>query len=188
MRNWQQRRVEFNHKRLKNGYLMSLAAWMALLKGEARDPYAEERFIPLTLPRWSALREAARELILAMEREMAPSTLFGQPPLAGMDEHQAGWLSALADDLWRSREGLWDWTAEALAALREADEAYARLLAGIGQHTRVAELQDCQPGFEAFQNAVQELSAAVSSAPSKVGIVRDPLAPERMFRKRITDE
>lgn len=186
MRNWQQRRVEFNHKRLKNGYLMSLAAWMALLKGEARDPYAEERFIPLTLPKWSALREEARELILAMEREVAPSSLFGQPPLAGMDEQQARWLTALADDLWRSREGLWDWTAEALAALREADGAYARLLAGIGQHTRVAELQDCQPGFETFQNAVQELSAAVSSAPSKVEIVRDPAAPERRIRKGMT--
>jgi hypothetical protein len=186
MRNWQQRRVEFNHNRLKNGYLMSLAAWMAMLKGEARDPYAEERFIPLTLPKWSALREEARELILAMEREMAPSGLFRQPPLAGMDEQQARWLRTLADDLWRSREGLWDWTAEALAALQEADEAYARVLAGIGRHTRVTELQDCQSAFEAFQNAVQRLSTAVSSAPSKVEIVRDPAAPERMFRKRIT--
>lgn len=186
MQNWQQRRIEFNHNRLKNGYLMSLAAWMAMLKGEARDPYAEERFIPLTLPKWSALREEARELILAMERELAPSTLFGQPPLVGMDEQQAQWLAALADDLWRSREGLWDWTAVALAALHEADEAYARLLTGIGQRTRVTELRQYLSAFGSFQNAVQELSVAVSSAPSKVETVRDPAAPERMLRKRIT--
>lgn len=124
---WQRRRSEFNHDWLKNRYLPALGKWLNLLDERIEDPIFEATFIDEVLPQWKERGTAAKELVRDFESYMSPRNLLNCPPLKRYSRIQERWLGQVVHELWLTRYPVRQWIDAALAAIEQADAAYAKV-------------------------------------------------------------
>jgi hypothetical protein len=168
---WERRRSEFNHDWL-NRYLLRFRAFIDRLADEPVDAARVEEFIRNDVPAWLAKREQALALALGFTEEMSPRTLLEGPGRPPLDGGARVWLPEVVHRLWLNRNPVVAWVEEAVAAVRQADEAHEELVGFLGR-ARIPgarELRSLEPGFARLLAALDRVSSAFSKFPHEVRV------------------
>jgi len=159
---WQTRRSELNHLRLRNLFLNALAAAVARIS-ERND--AVHIGIADRLSRWPALAADFKTLIHDFELEMSPATALQRPPLS---DFPVGWrdqAGPVIHGLWKARYPVDEWTFGAKAAVEKADATYQQIFPP-GMPSQISE-----SSLTTFHDRCLDLSEAVSRFPSRIPII-----------------
>lgn len=164
---WQLRRSSFNHRWLKNTYLISFAKWGSVVNGAVRDPgFDEGRFISNMLADWREYGSEAHVLADEYESQMSPSVLFETLPLSRSGQHTRAWLRPIIHELWKARYRVEERTKNVLDILEETESAYEAVAEQCKQATECTVA--VRGKFREFWDCCRQLSQALSGLESKV--------------------
>lgn len=168
---WERRRSEFNHDWLSR-YLLRFRAFIDRLAAEPVDAARVEEFVRDDVPTWLAKREQALALALGFSGEMSPRNLFEGPRGLPLDGGARAWLPEVVHRLWLNRYPVAAWVDEAVAAVRQADEAHQELVGSLGQGRvpDARELRSLEPRFVRLLDALDRVASAFSKFPHQVRV------------------
>jgi hypothetical protein len=130
--NWQRRRAELNHDRLKNDSLVYFGGLLNNLKDNSIPVESASEEVEAHLDDLGKTVASLRNLIAEFEVEMSPRILFCRAPLAGCSADTMAWLPDLCHKLWRRQNGIEDLTVKSLekaAQLEQVIDEVRRCLA-----------------------------------------------------------
>lgn len=163
---WQDRRSGYNHRWLKNSYIIgTLSRWEALIKGDitAQSCWKRDFENEIAEP-WARRSGEVLDLAQRYEAEMSPGLLFGIAPLQYIDEETQLWMRPLTHVLWARKHQAQYRVTSVIGAYEAACGAYSELERAISASAEKADLcgEEFREQFSGFCNACALLGERVS--------------------------
>ena len=171
---WERRRLDLNHDRIKNEYLQTLGSWVNVLAGTVSRDDLERTYVHETLPKWRALEQEAKALLLEAEHVLSPARILEGSSLPEQDPETLRWLGEIAHQMWLKRYEVRSIIAAAMDALRAADSAYSGLQEALRKCENVTSadaLRPLLPQFQAFEQACERASDAIGKLPHRIMVI-----------------
>jgi|ERR1017187_185526 hypothetical protein len=103
MSDWTGQRARFNHDRLKNQFLQSVARLVRALEGRTRDEDFVAEFLTKVPDSWEELEREALDLLRRADVESGPSAWFRCNPLSRLPVEDRRWMEASLSREWHCR-------------------------------------------------------------------------------------
>jgi hypothetical protein len=137
MTEWASQRARFNHDRLKNQFIQSVARLIRALEGRTLDQEFVDEFLSRLSAAWSELETEALDLLDRAESETGPSAWFRYYPLNRLSNDDRLWMEALLTRKWRAHSDPRATVSRARDLLADVRE-HCRKLASISYDSRTA--------------------------------------------------
>jgi len=167
---WQTRRVTFNHGWLKNVYLNRLQECEQRLAMRDPDLQRVMRFLREDFHQWSDHRIEAMKLVESFTVEMSPRNLFATPPLSHLGMQTRAWLADVIHAFWVQRHAVESKLNRVLSAVERVQTLYDTIDALMGSRGPDELVRDVElrTKMKEYSGACVDLTESLSLLPKEI--------------------